>query len=82
MDSPNRIARSNPNRSTLRSFCTPLGFASALVFLAEAAWAMPVNVFPTDFSNCDPLGLTPTNADGQIDPQVCAPRVLGHEIVE
>ena len=48
MDSPNRIPRSNSNRSTLRSFRTLLGFASALVFLAEAAWAMPVIVSPMD----------------------------------
>ena len=66
MDSPNRIPRSNPNRSTLRSFRTLLGFASALVFLAEAAWAMPVIVSPMDFPNCDPLGLTATNADGTV----------------
>ncbi len=66
MDSPNRIPRSNPNRSTLPSFRTLLGFASALVFLAEAAWAMPVNVSPMDFPNCDPLGLTATNADGTV----------------
>ena len=66
MDSPNRIPRSNPNRCTLRSFRTLLGFAGALVFLAEAALAMPVNVFPTDFPNCDPLGLTATNADGSV----------------